>query len=195
MYPKDPQRVSDPLCGGTVAPYLAGGSRSLPHSQRPAAYDPYFGVHRATADARAARVRTQLDPPPQALRAFEEDYPLARWPAGPPVDATGRLTHDIDGVASTPYRPFVCLPSRHQPLRVPSASAGLAGSEVMFLTTALLENQIRTSASARGSSRGRRGGRTSCRLRAMYRRASCKWRCRVPWACSAARRHAVSPST
>jgi hypothetical protein len=97
MYPKRTQPVSDSLWGGTVAPYFAGHELFSRYSQQSTVYDPFIAAHRATADARAARIRTQLDPPPQPLRAFEEDYPSARWPAGPPSGTAGRLTHDVDG--------------------------------------------------------------------------------------------------
>jgi hypothetical protein len=44
-------------------------------------------------------------PPNLPQRPFEADYPPSRWPNGPPVDATGRLTHDIDGRPLT--APFI----------------------------------------------------------------------------------------
>lgn len=34
--------------------------------------------------------------------SFETDHSPARWPNGPPVDASGRLTHDIEGRALNP---------------------------------------------------------------------------------------------
>lgn len=37
------------------------------------------------------------NPPLMPSRPFEADYPQKDWPNGPPVDAQGRLTRDIDG--------------------------------------------------------------------------------------------------
>lgn len=37
------------------------------------------------------------DPPSKSARSFELDYPPSKWPDGPPVDASGRLTRDIEG--------------------------------------------------------------------------------------------------
>lgn len=45
----------------------------------------------------ASRTVSMYDPPTKAPRPFEADYPAARWPDGPPADASGRLTRDIEG--------------------------------------------------------------------------------------------------
>jgi DNA-binding CsgD family transcriptional regulator len=37
------------------------------------------------------------NPPSMPERPFEADYPQSKWPDGPPVDAQGRLTRDMDG--------------------------------------------------------------------------------------------------
>jgi hypothetical protein len=54
---------------------------------------------RAAADATslASRSAGLYNPPVQPLRPFEADYPSGKWPGGPPADAAGRLTQDIDG--------------------------------------------------------------------------------------------------
>jgi len=38
-----------------------------------------------------------FNPPPKPRRPFELDYPAEKWPDGVPVDATGRLTADVEG--------------------------------------------------------------------------------------------------
>jgi hypothetical protein len=37
------------------------------------------------------------NPIPRPVRPFEADYPAARWPDGPPADASERLTRDMEG--------------------------------------------------------------------------------------------------
>jgi hypothetical protein len=51
----------------------------------------------ASSETLASRSASMYDPPAKPPRPFEADYPRERWPDGPPADATGRLTHDIDG--------------------------------------------------------------------------------------------------
>jgi hypothetical protein len=49
------------------------------------------------------------NPPNKPPRPFEADYPPERWPNGPPVDAQGNLTHDIEG---RPFEPTADIVGR-----------------------------------------------------------------------------------
>ena len=50
-----------------------------------------------TAENLASRSVSMYDPPSKPVRPIEADYRPERWPDGPPADASGRLTQDIEG--------------------------------------------------------------------------------------------------
>jgi hypothetical protein len=43
-----------------------------------------------------SRSAGMYNPPAKPPRPFEQDYPVSRWPDGPPADASGRLLADIE---------------------------------------------------------------------------------------------------
>ena len=63
----------------------------------------------AAEEGLVSRALSSYDPIPRPARPFEADYPLGRWPDGSPTDASGRLTHDIEG---RPLNPDAAIAGR-----------------------------------------------------------------------------------
>jgi hypothetical protein len=81
----------------------------LAHEYDPAIFEaaslvaggPVFGrsaaAPRPTPRPLESKSSGMYDPPAKPARPFEADYPRKKWPNGPPADAAGRLTHDMEG--------------------------------------------------------------------------------------------------
>jgi hypothetical protein len=78
------------------------------------------------------KAAAMYEPPSTPPRPIEADYPLDRWPYGPPVNTQGRLTHDVDG---RPIAPTAIIVGRASPT---ASDRPLAPSKYGAITKALI---------------------------------------------------------
>ncbi len=84
------------------------------------------------AETLVSRAPPMYDPVARAARPFEADYPAERWPDGPPVDTSGRLTRDIEG---RPLHPGARIVGRSS---LGGADEALSPAELDAIATAAL---------------------------------------------------------